>query len=287
MIKRIVLAFLVLFILTSCTSTKSNVKKGENFDITLTSREDGSGTRKSFIEQMGLIKEERDGKSEDLTTDRSMVINSTNGVLKAVSLDKTAIGYISLTALDKSVKAIKIEGVKPNRKNLENGRYKLQRPFSLVFLKDNESLLVKDFLKFIKSKQAKNIIEKNGLVALSTNNSYKETNLKGKLTITGSSSLGSIIEELSKKYESLNKNVEIEVLSNESLTGVKNVKDKVIDIAMVSNKFKDENLKSEVFAIDGIAIIANKENNLINDLSIKKLRQLYKGEISNTGELKE
>lgn len=60
-----------------------------------------------------------------MTTDDSMVINSTNGVLKAVGVDKTAIAYISLTALDDSVKGIKIDGVSPNKATIESGQYKL------------------------------------------------------------------------------------------------------------------------------------------------------------------
>ncbi|MSS77313.1 phosphate ABC transporter substrate-binding protein [Anaerococcus sp. WCA-380-WT-2B] len=286
MIKRIVLGLTLIFFLSSCSSTKSNVDEGDNFDITVTSREDGSGTRKSFIEQTGLVKKGKNGEEEDMTTDNSMVVNSTNGAIKAVSIDKTAIAYVSLTALDDSVKPVKIEGVIPSKKTIESGEYKLQRPFSLVYDKENLSDVANDFLEFIKSKEVKDIIEKNDLVALSTEKSYQSKNLEGKLTITGSSSLSSIMEKLSEKYESLNKDVDIEVLSNESLTGLKNVKDNVVDLAMVSNKLSDESLSFEVFAIDGIAIIVNKENNFINDLSIKELRDIYKGEIINTGELK-
>ena len=71
-----------------------------------------------------------------------------------------------------------------------------------------------------------------------------------------------------------------------NFTGLKNVKDNVVDIAMVSNKLQDENLFSEIFAIDGIAIIVNKDNTQINDLTMEQLRDIYRGEIKNTGELK-
>ena len=64
------------------------------------------------------------------------------------------------------------------------------------------------------------------------------------------------------------------------------VSDGAVDIAMVSNKVEDASLNSEIFAIDGIAIIVNKENDLINDLNISELRSIYKGDIKNTGELR-
>lgn len=286
MAKKILWLISTLLLITSCTGKKTNVNKSKNFDLTVTSREDGSGTRKSFIEQVGLIKEDKNGNYKDLTTDNSMVINSTNGVLKAVGVDKTAIAYVSLTSLDDSVKAIKIDGVSPNKNTIESGEYKLQRPFGLAYKKDLAKDLSKDFLEYVKSKSAKKLIEDEGLLAITNEKEYKSKNLKGKLTITGSSSLSSIVEKLAENYEKLNKDVEVEVLSNESLTGLKNVKDNVVDIAMVSNKLQDENLFSEIFAIDGIAIIVNKDNTQINDLTMEQLRDIYRGEIKNTGELK-
>ena len=286
MAKKILWLISTLLLITSCTGKKTNVNKSKNFDLTVTSREDGSGTRKSFIEQVGLIKEDKNGNYKDLTTDNSMVINSTSGVLKAVGVDKTAIAYVSLISLDDSVKAIKIDGVSPNKNTIESGEYKLQRPFELAYKKDSAKDLSKDFLEYVKSNSAKKLIEDEGLLAITNEKEYKSKNLKGKLTITGSSSLSSIVEKLAENYEKLNKDVEVEVLSNESLTGLKNVKDNVVDIAMVSNKLQDENLFSEIFAIDGIAIIVNKDNTQINDLTMEQLRDIYRGEIKNTGELK-
>lgn len=286
MFKKIFLTLGLLAILTSCTSQKTNIESADNFDISVVKREDGSGTKKSFIEQMGLIKNGEDGGYIDMTTDDAVVVNSTNNALKAVELDKTAIAYISLASLDDSVKTVKIEGVKPSRESIESGDYKLQRPFSLAYKKDSMTDLSKDFLEFIKSKDAKDLIEGEDLIFLSNDKEYKPKKLKGKLTITGSSSLGSIVDKLSEKYQSLNENVDVEVLSNESLTGLRNVSDRVVDIAMVSNNVEDENLNSEIFAIDGIAIIVNKENDLINDLTIEELRSIYKGDIKNTGELR-
>ncbi|WP_049691341.1 substrate-binding domain-containing protein [Anaerococcus jeddahensis] len=286
MVKKLLLFLSTLVLITSCSGKKTEVKESKNFDLTVTSREDGSGTRKSFIEQVGLIKENNKGNYEDMTTDNSMVLNSTNGVLKAVGVDKTAIAYLSLTALDDSVKVVKIDGVSPNKDTIEDGSYKLQRPFGLAYKKDSQTDLSKDFLEYVKSKSAKNLIEEDGLLALTNEKEYKAKNLEGKLTITGSSSLSSIVEKLAENYEKLNKNVEVEVLSNESLTGLKNVKDNVVDIAMISNKLNDDSLSSEIFAIDGIAIIVNKENTQINDLTMKELRGIYTGEITNTGELK-
>ena len=74
-------------------------------DITVISREDGSGTRGAFIELTGVEEKNADGKKVDNTTEAAAIQSSTNGVMTAVANDETAIGYISLGSLNDSVKA--------------------------------------------------------------------------------------------------------------------------------------------------------------------------------------
>ena len=76
-------------------------------DITVVSREDGSGTRGAFVELFG-IEEEKDGEKVDMTTDEASVTNSTSVMMTTVAGDENAIGYISLGSLDDTVKAVKI-----------------------------------------------------------------------------------------------------------------------------------------------------------------------------------
>ena len=65
-------------------------------DITVISREDGSGTRGAFIELTGVEEKNADGQKVDNTTEAAAIQSSTNGVMTAVANDETAIGYISL-----------------------------------------------------------------------------------------------------------------------------------------------------------------------------------------------
>ena len=78
-------------------------------EITVISREDGSGTRGAFIELFG-IEEEVDGEKVDMTTDYAQVTNSTSVMMTGVAQNPKAIGYISLGSLDDSVKALKVDG---------------------------------------------------------------------------------------------------------------------------------------------------------------------------------
>ena len=63
-------------------------------DITIVSREDGSGTRGAFIELFG-IEEKKDGEKVDMTTDDAQITNSTSVMLTTVAGDDYAIGYVS------------------------------------------------------------------------------------------------------------------------------------------------------------------------------------------------
>ena len=106
-------------------------------DITVVSREDGSGTRGAFVELFG-IEEEKDGEKVDMTTDEASVTNSTSVMMTTVAGDENAIGYISLGSLDDTVKAVKIDGVEATVDNVSNDSYKIARPFNIiVFVYDN------------------------------------------------------------------------------------------------------------------------------------------------------
>ena len=93
-------------------SEDSDTANAEDYDFTVVSREDGSGTRGAFIELVGLEEEASDGSKEDKTTTDAVVQNSTNGVMTTVAQDPTAIGYISLGSLNDTVKAVKVEDFK-------------------------------------------------------------------------------------------------------------------------------------------------------------------------------
>lgn len=92
-------------------------------DITVISREDGSGTRGAFIELTGVEEKNADGKKVDNTTEAAAIQSSTNGVMTAVANDETAIGYISLGSLSNDVKAVTVGGVEASAETVKDGSY--------------------------------------------------------------------------------------------------------------------------------------------------------------------
>lgn len=132
---------------------------GNDLKISCVGREAGSGTRDAFDSITGTK-----GKQ---TLDSELV--STGAVIAAVSNNANAIGYASLSAVEgqKSVKALKINGVAPTEATVQDGSYKLQRPFTLVTKVGKEpSAATYAFFQYMTSGTAEvnNIIIKAGAV---------------------------------------------------------------------------------------------------------------------------
>ena len=258
----------------------------EDYDFTVVSREEGSGTRGAFIELVGL-EEEVDGSKEDMTTQEAIVQNSTNGVMQTVSQDKEAIGYISLGSLNDTVKALKIEGVEATEENIVNGTYKISRPFNLAFKEAEINDLAKDFLKFCLSEEAQDLTLEEGYVPLKDTEKYEPAKLSGTLTVAGSTSVTPLMQKMAEKYQELNPDAKIEIQSTGSSAGIEAVIDGAADIAMASRELKDEEkdkLAVEVIATDGIAVVVNPSSK-VEDLTMDQLKQIFKGELTNTSEL--
>ena len=105
---------------SSSADSKSSDWDSSN-DITIVSREDGSGTRGAFIELFG-IEEKKDGEKVDMTTDDAQITNSTSVMLTTVAGDDYAIGYVSLGSLNDTVKALKIDGEEATEQNIKDGK---------------------------------------------------------------------------------------------------------------------------------------------------------------------
>lgn len=278
---------------TENASTANEKKDGdtknsnqEDFDITVVSREDGSGTRGAFIELVGL-EEEKNGEKKDTTTDEAVVQNSTNGVMQTVSQDPSAIGYVSLGSVNDNVKKVKVEGKEATDENIESGDYTLQRPFNLAFKEDKLDDLAKDFLAFVLSKDAQDIVEKEGYIKVEAKE-YKGKKIKGNLTIAGSTSVTPLMEKLVEKYKDINPDANIEIQSTGSSSGIESTISDVSQIAMASRELKDDEkdkLQVEVLAKDGIAVIVNKDNSKLNDLTKDQLKEIFSGKIKNTADL--
>lgn len=128
---------------------------GKDSEIFIVSREESSGTRSAFEELTGL--EDAGG-----LTKKASVSEGNGPVQAAVAGNENAIGYVSFSFIDDSVKALTLDNVKPEAKLAKSGEYKLSRPFLFVYYEDKATDAGKAFAEFALSEDAQAIVEKHG-----------------------------------------------------------------------------------------------------------------------------
>lgn len=244
------------------------------------SREEGSGTRGAFVEIFDLLQKQGD-KKIDMTSPKAQITNSTAVMLTTIARNKNAIGYVSLGSLNDSVKALKIDGVEPSVENIKNNQYTISRPFIVITAKDDP--LADDFLSFVTSTSAQELITKAGYIPLDPK-SYTPKNPAGKIVIAGSSSITPLMEKLKELYIAQNPKATIEVQQSDSTTGVNATVQGIAQIGMVSRELKESELakgvKPRVLAIDGLAVIVNPSNPVEN-LSKDEVKDIFSGKVKD------
>ncbi|MGN0169244.1 MAG: phosphate ABC transporter substrate-binding protein [Lachnospiraceae bacterium] len=116
----------------------------------------------------------------------------------------------------------------------------------------------------------------------------ESTELSGNLTLAGSTSMEKVCEALSESFMAKNPGVNVSVEYTGSGAGLESLAAGSVDIGNASRSLSDEEVNAgaveNVIAIDGIAVIVDKENT-VNDISAEDLAKIYTGEISNWKEL--
>lgn len=258
--------------------------KGMSGEITVVSREEGSGTRDAFVELLGIL----DENDNDLTTQMAEVTNSTSVMLSTVAQNQKAIGYVSLGSLSDEVKSIQIDGIDATAENIKSGEYKVSRPFNIAYKENKLTDLDKDFMKFIMSEQGQAIVEKEGYIRLDGEGSYESAKLKGKITLAGSTSVAPLMDVLKDEYIKLNPDVTIEIQESGSSAGIQSAMEGATEIGMSSRELKDEEAKeltSKQIALDGIAVIVNKESK-ITTLTSEQIKSIYTGDVTDWVDVK-
>ena len=250
-------------------------------EVSVYSREDGSGTRSAFIELMGVEEKDASGEKVDMTTPAAAITNSTSVMMTSVAGDPNGIGYISLGSLNDTVKAVEVDGVEATAENVKSGTYKVARPFNIV-TKDGLSDVAQDFIDFILSADGQAIVEEEGYIAVEDGAAaYVGSGVSGKIVVAGSSSVTPVMEKLAEAYQAINSGVTIEVQQSDSTTGVNMATEGTCDIGMASRELKDSEsaVTGTVIAQDGIAVIVNKDSS-VEGLTSDQIKSIYTGEIT-------
>lgn len=291
-IKKVVLFSLITLVglgmMTACGGSSDSGSGDVSGDISVVSREEGSGTRGAFIELFGIEEKDSNGEKVDNTISSAEVTNSTAVMIQTVAGNKQSIGYVSLGSLSDDVKALKVDGVEPSVDTVKSGDYKVSRPFNIV-TGPKTNAAAKDFINFIMSKEGQEIVEKEGYVKEESSTSYEKSSATGKISVAGSSSVTPLMEKLAEAYAKVNSDVTVEVQGSDSTTGITSTAEGVCNIGMASRELEDsekaKGIDSQEIARDGIAVIVNNDNGL-DDISSESVKNIYIGKITKWEDVK-
>ncbi|WP_277586305.1 phosphate ABC transporter substrate-binding protein [Psychrobacillus antarcticus] len=129
---------------------------GDDLEIVVVSREDGSGSRDAFQEIV-------DYSSGELI--RNSIIASGNGNIKTtVANNKHAVGFISFEYIDESISTIDINGVEATAENVLQEKYSLSRPFLFIYKEGQLTDAGQLFIDFILSEEGQLIAAEAGAI---------------------------------------------------------------------------------------------------------------------------
>ena len=131
------------------------------------------------------------------------------------------------------------------------------------------------------------IIAMTGAVFTGCGNNSASNEGKVTITVSGSTSVGPLMEKIAEKYEEENSDVSIEINQTGSSAGIKDAMDGISDIGLSSRDLKDEEavkVKSTVLAYDGVAVITNTSNP-VKELTIEQIRDIFTGKVTNWSQI--
>lgn len=172
--------------LSACSAKKAIPDLSGMGEITVISREEGSGTRDEFENIIGTG---ADG------TDK--IALSAAEVSEMVSSVEGAIGYTAYTAAaSENVKAVSVNGIALNEENISNGKYPLYRSYYLAY-NGELSAAQTDFLAYIMS--AGQAIADDECVAVKKSTGFLSDKSSGNIKICGSKKLCQYMD-IERKY---------------------------------------------------------------------------------------
>lgn len=130
---------------------------GANADITVVSREDGSGIRSTFEDMIDFTE----------VSVNAIFSNGTGAVLNSVASNRNAIGYITagVASNETAVRAVDIDGFAFSDEAVRNGTYPLVNTFFIGVLQDMPAS-AQSFVDFILSDEGQALVSHEGYVSI-------------------------------------------------------------------------------------------------------------------------
>lgn len=102
-----------------------------------------------------------------------------------------------------------------------------------------------------------------------------------RLTLTGSSTVAPLVNEIARRFEAQFPGVRIDVQTGGSSRGINDVRKGIADIGMVSRALKpgEDDLHAHTIALDGIGLIVHARNPVVS-LSRQQVADIFTGKIA-------
>ncbi|MDR1066103.1 MAG: substrate-binding domain-containing protein [Clostridiales bacterium] len=278
--------FTLSFFLLSCIAVFTGCGRDDSsyFDaskeISVVSREEGSGTRGAFVELLGVRVKGKDGSEKDMTTKEAFVAKQTDVVMTNISGDRYAIGYISMGSMNDTVKSVAIDGATASADSVKSGDYPLSRPFYLA-TQSKISDLARDFMDFIISYEGQAVVGESYVPIDENAAYYSGKKPAGRIVVAGSSSVTPVMESLKEAYIAVNPAAVIEIQQSDSSAGMVSAMEGTCDIGMTSRELKEgeiAKLTPTQIAVDAITVIVNR-GNPVEELTSEQVKDMFTGEI--------
>ncbi len=301
------MATLCAFSLMACGNQEKN--------ISVVVREASSGTREAFDKVVTdgehYLQEKIDGKTVYNTTDTASIQTKTAAVLSTVETDENAIGYVSLGSVSDGVKVVSVEGVAPSTETVLDSSYQIQRPF-VIMTNNSVTLtpLAADFMNYLQSSAMETHAQTADCIFLeegSKRANEGETEIPvsdfqkqeaiptsdKKIIIRGSTSMEKLIYAAAKGYateygissDAVGDYFDIQLEgSSKGVSAVEN--DEVGNvIGLSSAAVKNEKISAFNVCLDAVAVIVNKNNTTVSNLTLKQLYEIFSGKVTKFSEI--
>ncbi len=134
--------------------THWNQVGGVDKAINVYTRDEASGTREVFGEK---------ALNKGPITTKAVVVASNGAMKSSVATDPYAIGYVSVGHMDKSVKAVSMDGVAPTVDTVKSRKYPIARGL-YSNTKGTPKGLAKKFLDYLMSAEGQSLAESHGFI---------------------------------------------------------------------------------------------------------------------------
>lgn len=258
-----------LLFLSSCSD-----KFNKDSDIHRFSYNDGSGLHSSFVSSGDFIYINDEGESVD-SFEKYKSVETPSDMINSVSSDPASIGYVLSCYVGGNVKTLQVDGILPTYENVKNDVYSLYCPLNLLY---NDELITDgglDFIRYVFSPDAQQIISKNGFVSISDGTYFITSKPKGSLTLYCSYSSYFIVDKLAKAYMNL-VNTELKIEIQTSLSNKCTESAKSGGIAFITSEAAVDGLTCKLYSACGISVIVHPSNPAVS-ITSDTVKEIFSG----------